>query len=164
VAWRVSTKPHRQSEVLAGRRRTRTHLFLSLTLRGASPGSTSIRTLRRSPFSLKCGTRPDMARRVPCARRVFQSRAVLAYNRAGWFGAAEWRSGATRRSSPRKAMKTVLAAVDGRFDRRPGENALRSARTNLMAPSQGRKDAEHKSGGPHSPASTSSPFEPSVLR
>ena len=33
-----------------------------------------------------------------------------------------------------------------RFDRRPRENALRSARTNLIAPSGGRKDADHKSG------------------
>ena len=38
-----------------------------------------------------------------------------------------------------------------RFDRRPGENALRSARTNLIAPSRGRKDADHKSGGPRYP-------------
>ena len=35
-----------------------------------------------------------------------------------------------------------------RFDRRPRENPLRSARTNLIAPSRGRKDADHKSGGP----------------
>jgi hypothetical protein len=35
---------------------------------------------------------------------------------------------------------------------RPGENALRSARTNLIAPSWGRKDADHKSGGPRYPA------------
>jgi hypothetical protein len=35
-----------------------------------------------------------------------------------------------------------------RFDRRPREDALRSARTNLMAPSRGQKDADNKSGGP----------------
>jgi len=38
-----------------------------------------------------------------------------------------------------------------RFDRRRGENALRSARTNLIAPPRGRKDADHKSGGPRYP-------------
>jgi hypothetical protein len=31
---------------------------------------------------------------------------------------------------------------------RPRENALRSARTNLIAPSRGRKDADHKSAAP----------------
>ncbi len=31
---------------------------------------------------------------------------------------------------------------------RPRENALRLARTNLIAPSGGRKDADHKSAGP----------------
>ena len=38
-----------------------------------------------------------------------------------------------------------------RFDPRLRENALRSARTNLIAPSRGRKDADHKSGSPRSP-------------
>jgi hypothetical protein len=33
-----------------------------------------------------------------------------------------------------------------RFDCGPRENALRSARTNLIAPSRGRKDADHRSG------------------
>jgi hypothetical protein len=37
-----------------------------------------------------------------------------------------------------------------RFDRRPRENALRSARTDLIAPSRGRKDADYKNGGPRS--------------
>jgi hypothetical protein len=37
------------------------------------------------------------------------------------------------------------------FDRRPAQNALRFARTNLIAPSRGRKDADHKSGGPRYP-------------
>ncbi len=41
-----------------------------------------------------------------------------------------------------------------RFDRRPRQNALRSARTNLIAPSRGRKDADHKSGGPRYPLPT----------
>jgi hypothetical protein len=31
---------------------------------------------------------------------------------------------------------------------RPRENALRSARTSLIAPSRGRKDADHRSAGP----------------
>jgi hypothetical protein len=31
---------------------------------------------------------------------------------------------------------------------RPREDALRSARTNLIAPSRGRKDADHRSAGP----------------
>ena len=35
-----------------------------------------------------------------------------------------------------------------RFDRQPGENALRSARTNSIAPSRRQKDADHKGGGP----------------
>jgi len=35
-----------------------------------------------------------------------------------------------------------------RFDPRPRENALRSARTNLTGLSPGRKDADHKPGGP----------------
>ena len=38
-----------------------------------------------------------------------------------------------------------------RFDRRPRGNALRRARTNLIAPSGGRKDADHKTGGPRYP-------------
>ena len=44
-------------------------------------------------------------------------------------------------------------SADGRFDGRPGENARRSARTNWIAPSGRRKDADHKSGGPCCPAS-----------
>ena len=47
-----------------------------------------------------------------------------------------------RRHERRRTKRTL------RFDRRPRENALRSARTNLIAPSRGRKDADHKSGGP----------------
>jgi hypothetical protein len=38
-----------------------------------------------------------------------------------------------------------------RFDRRPRKNALRPARADLIAPSGGRKDADHKSGGPRYP-------------
>jgi hypothetical protein len=34
---------------------------------------------------------------------------------------------------------------------RARENALRAARTNLIAPSRDRKDADHKSGGPRYP-------------
>jgi hypothetical protein len=41
-----------------------------------------------------------------------------------------------------------------RVDRRPRENALRPARTNLLAPSQGPKDADHKSAGPRYARST----------
>ena len=47
-------------------------------------------------------------------------------------------------------------SADGRFDRRPRENALRRARTNLIARSGGRKDADHKSGGPRYPLLTMS--------
>ena len=70
VALCLSTNEQGQSEVLAGRRRARRHLFLRLTLMGASSGPTS-----------HIGTRPDMARRVPCARRVFQDalRLLLVY-------------------------------------------------------------------------------------
>jgi hypothetical protein len=41
-------------------------------------------------------------------------------------------------------------SADGRFDRRPRGNALRRSRTNLIAPSGVRKDADHRTGGPRS--------------
>ncbi|MGO8787699.1 MAG: REP-associated tyrosine transposase [Terriglobia bacterium] len=47
-----------------------------------------------------------------------------------------------RRHERRRTKRTL------RFDRRPRQNALRSARTNWIAPSRGRRDADHKSGGP----------------
>jgi len=50
-----------------------------------------------------------------------------------------------RRPERRERKRTL------RFDRGPGENALRSARTNLIALSPGRKDADHKGGGPRYP-------------
>ena len=63
-----------------------------------------------------------------------------------------------RRQERRRAKRTL------RFDRRPRENALRSARTNLIAPSRGRKDADHKSGGPRYPLPSIPPRGPSGNR
>ena len=50
-----------------------------------------------------------------------------------------------RRPERRRTKRTL------RFGRRPRENAHRPPRTNLIAASRGRKDADHKSGGPRYP-------------
>jgi hypothetical protein len=69
---------------------------------------------------------------------------------AGRFGQAPGRLAMvklqrTRRHERRRTKRTLW------FDRRPRANALRSARTNLSAPSRGREDADHKSGAPRYP-------------
>ena len=111
-------------------------------------GPSGARPTANRYFALASGTRPyhpryDRARfalrgvvRATCLTRCGPVRSA----------ARKMCDGEGRTNTPARAPTNPSA--DGRFDRRPRENALRRARTNLIAPSGGRKDADHKSGPP----------------